>query len=578
MARIFKIENTYIAPYTDELLDLGHPSFEWKDLYIDGTAYLDAIEMHGSIEMSDNNIVSMGRINGFDNNLYLDLATDGQLKIHAAGSGTPFAIPDVDITGSVFFDDHIGLDTLKQIQLRDTEIYINSSADGILDLTADTSINLNNSVADSDIILNFIGTTNSGVLTWMEDEDYFNFSDDVLFDGTKIGFFGTTPISQVDSYNVTNLSSDRDYDADSTSVEELADVLGTLIQDLEAYGLFTVTHNSPSDSPSDSPSESPSDSPSASESPSSSPSESPSSSPSVSDSPSDSPSTSPSPSDSPSDSPSSSPSPSESPSDSPSESPSSSPSVSDSPSDSPSSSPSPSDSPSDSPSSTPSSSPSGSPSSSPSPSNSPSNSPSESPSDSPSSSPSVAPELIISYPDSNYSTWFKAYSARRIAQIFVAPDNYTVKTVDLYLEKNGTPTGSMYAYLYATSAGEPTTVLATSDAFDISTLSTFALVEFVFSGVEQYDIVYGTVYAIAIGYAGGDSSNCVKLGADSTGTFADGSLYYLDGSWSEYADTDAIFYLYGSENAGTSTSPSNSPSSSPSPSDSPSDSPSTSPS
>ena len=31
--------------------------------------------------------------------------------------------------------------------------------------------------ADTDIALNFTGTTNSGVLTWMEDEDYFKFSD-----------------------------------------------------------------------------------------------------------------------------------------------------------------------------------------------------------------------------------------------------------------------------------------------------------------------------------------------------------------------------------------------------------------
>jgi hypothetical protein len=33
--------------------------------------------------------------------------------------------------------------------------------------------------ADTDIALNFTGTTNSGVLTWMEDEDYFLFGDNV---------------------------------------------------------------------------------------------------------------------------------------------------------------------------------------------------------------------------------------------------------------------------------------------------------------------------------------------------------------------------------------------------------------
>lgn len=35
-----------------------------------------------------------------------------------------------------------------------------------------------------------------------------------------------------ETYTVTNLNTDRSYDADSTSVAELADVLGTLIDDL----------------------------------------------------------------------------------------------------------------------------------------------------------------------------------------------------------------------------------------------------------------------------------------------------------------------------------------------------------
>jgi hypothetical protein len=36
--------------------------------------------------------------------------------------------------------------------------------------------------ADTDITLNFLGTTNSGVLKWMEDEDYFKFADNVNLD------------------------------------------------------------------------------------------------------------------------------------------------------------------------------------------------------------------------------------------------------------------------------------------------------------------------------------------------------------------------------------------------------------
>lgn len=39
-------------------------------------------------------------------------------------------------------------------------------------------------------------------------------------------------------YTDTNVATDRSYDADSTTVDELADVLGTLITDLQALGLI----------------------------------------------------------------------------------------------------------------------------------------------------------------------------------------------------------------------------------------------------------------------------------------------------------------------------------------------------
>jgi methionine synthase II (cobalamin-independent) len=37
----------------------------------------------------------------------------------------------------------------------------------------------------------------------------------------------------------SNLSTDRTYDADSTTVAELADVLGTLIEDLKTAGVLS---------------------------------------------------------------------------------------------------------------------------------------------------------------------------------------------------------------------------------------------------------------------------------------------------------------------------------------------------
>jgi len=48
------------------------------------------------------------------------------------------------------------------------------------------TFNINGGV-DTDITCNFIGTTNSGVLKWMEDEDYFEFDDDAVFVGDSVG-------------------------------------------------------------------------------------------------------------------------------------------------------------------------------------------------------------------------------------------------------------------------------------------------------------------------------------------------------------------------------------------------------
>lgn len=56
-------------------------------------------------------------------------------------------------------------------------------------------------------------------------------------DGSTIGFFGVTPATRAAAYTVTNLTTDRSYDADATTLAEVADVLGTLITDLRTYGL-----------------------------------------------------------------------------------------------------------------------------------------------------------------------------------------------------------------------------------------------------------------------------------------------------------------------------------------------------
>lgn len=55
--------------------------------------------------------------------------------------------------------------------------------------------------------------------------------------GATLGLFGTTPAVQPPAYTPINVVTDRAYDADSTTTAELADVLGTLIADLQSLGV-----------------------------------------------------------------------------------------------------------------------------------------------------------------------------------------------------------------------------------------------------------------------------------------------------------------------------------------------------
>jgi hypothetical protein len=53
-----------------------------------------------------------------------------------------------------------------------------------------------------------------------------------------VAFFGVTPVAQSAAYTPTNVVPDRAYDAAATTVSELANVLGAVIADLQAIGIF----------------------------------------------------------------------------------------------------------------------------------------------------------------------------------------------------------------------------------------------------------------------------------------------------------------------------------------------------
>lgn len=54
----------------------------------------------------------------------------------------------------------------------------------------------------------------------------------------KLGFWNATPVVQNTGWNPTNVTTDRAFDASATTLAEIANVLGTLINQLKTYGLL----------------------------------------------------------------------------------------------------------------------------------------------------------------------------------------------------------------------------------------------------------------------------------------------------------------------------------------------------
>ena len=102
--------------------------------------------------------------------------------------------------------DDISMNSSEKIQFRDSDLYIHSSIDGQLDLSADSKVKLTAPIAEIlastsidlstntinfgstsnvDTVLNFRGDTNTGTFKWMEDEELFQYMDDISMNSSE---------------------------------------------------------------------------------------------------------------------------------------------------------------------------------------------------------------------------------------------------------------------------------------------------------------------------------------------------------------------------------------------------------
>ena len=126
-------------------------------------------------------------------------------------------------------------------------VYTRQSSSGIVDGGVIEAVDLNNEfdqlasaflaptfgvgTSGTDIVMTFDGETNDGVITWMEDEDYFQFSDDILLSTTeKLQFRDTALYIYSSTDGQLDLVADTEIQIAATTVDinGNVDVSGTL--------------------------------------------------------------------------------------------------------------------------------------------------------------------------------------------------------------------------------------------------------------------------------------------------------------------------------------------------------------
>ena len=143
------------------------------------------------------------------------------------------------------------------------------------------------------------------------------------------------------------------------------------------------------------------------------------------------------------------------------------------------------------------------------------------------------------------------YAAYWYGQTFTANSAYSISRVSLPLKRVGSP-GTLTVSIRATTAGLPTGADLCSATMDPAGIATsYAWHDFDFSPAAA--LSSGTVYAIVLRTATGDSSNLIGIQADnSSPAYAGGAFIYSlnsGASWTALGTRDLLFETYSGSDA-----------------------------
>ena len=164
-----RFQDGAIVPVTDNDIDLGTSSVEFKDLYIDGTAHVDAINYNGTAITS-----TAAELN------ILDGVTATAAELNIMDGGTAASSTTVEDADRVVFNDN---GTMKQVAVTDLAAYFDDEITAMPNLVTTGALNsgsITSGFGNIDIGSSTITTTGSitgGLLD----------IDDVVINGAKIG-------------------------------------------------------------------------------------------------------------------------------------------------------------------------------------------------------------------------------------------------------------------------------------------------------------------------------------------------------------------------------------------------------
>ncbi len=186
----FVVKDGVIEPTTDNDIDLGSSSKEFKDLYIDGTAHLDAINFNGTAITS-----TAAELN------ILDGVTATAAELNIMDGGTAASSTTVADADRVVFNDN---GTMKQVAVTDLAAYFDDEITAMPNLvtTAATTVGALNSGS----ITSGFGTIDTGSSTITTTGLITGGSldiDDVVINGSTIGHTDDTDLITVANGVVT---------------------------------------------------------------------------------------------------------------------------------------------------------------------------------------------------------------------------------------------------------------------------------------------------------------------------------------------------------------------------------------